>query len=114
MGEGPFVLVDLRTYRVKVGTMNAQLEMYEKYGYAPQTRHLGKPYIYLYAESGALNTFVHGWLYEDAADRARRRAALAADPEWLAYIKMANEAGYIIEQSNMLMVPPKFAPIARR
>jgi hypothetical protein len=107
------VLVDHRTYRVRPGTLPKQLDMYEKGGFAIQTKYLGKPHVYLYAESGALNTFVHGWLYDDAADRMRKRAALAADPEWQKYLKLAQEAGYIVEQSNMLMVPPKFAPITR-
>ena len=35
------VLVDHRTYRIKPGAMNAYLDNYEKFGFAPQTRHLG-------------------------------------------------------------------------
>jgi hypothetical protein len=33
-------------------------------------------------EVGALNTLVYLWQYDDAADRERRRAALAADREF--------------------------------
>jgi hypothetical protein len=53
------MLIDHRTYRVKPGTLNAHLELYEKHGFAAQTRHLGQPLAYLYAESGDLNTIVH-------------------------------------------------------
>ena len=44
-------------------------------------------------ESGEINTIVHIWVYEDAADRAKRRAAMAADPDWQAYLKKSGEAG---------------------
>ena len=107
------MLVDHRTYRVKPGTLNAHLELYEKHGFAAQTRHLGQPLAYLYAESGDLNTIVHIWAYEDAADRAKRRAAMAADPEWQNYLRLSAEAGYLQEQTTKLMIPAKFAPIKR-
>ena len=34
------VLVDHRYYRVKPGTMNAHLDLYEKHGFLPQTRSI--------------------------------------------------------------------------
>ncbi len=37
------VLVDHRTYRIKPGMTQAHLAIYEKYGLAAQTRHLGPP-----------------------------------------------------------------------
>src|SRR4051812_30299943 len=49
------VLVDHRYYRVKPGTTNAHLDLYEKHGFLPQTRHLGQPFAYLYTESGEIN-----------------------------------------------------------
>ena len=107
------MLIDHRTYRVRPGTLNAHLELYEKHGFAAQTRHLGQPLAYLYAESGDLNTIVHIWAYEDAADRAKRRAAMAADPEWQNYLRLSAEAGYLQEQTTKLMIPAKFAPIKR-
>jgi len=70
------VLVDHRTYRIKPGMTQAHLEIYEKHGLAAQTRHLGQPMAYMFAESGDVNTIVHDWAYEDAADRTRRRAAM--------------------------------------
>jgi hypothetical protein len=107
------VLVDVRTYRVKPGKLPQELELYAKRGLAPQIRHLGAPLAYLHAESGDLNTMVHLWTFEDAADRARRRAAMMSDPEWLTYLKLADEAAYLLEQQNSLMVPASFAPIKR-
>jgi hypothetical protein len=107
------VLVDHRTYRIKPGMTAAHLGIYEKYGLAAQSKHLGAPIAYMYAESGDVNTVVHQWAYEDAADRARRRAAMFADPEWQVYLQKLNESGYLLEQKNSLMIPAKFCPIKR-
>ena len=91
------MLVDHRTYRIKPGRPQAHLDIYEQYGFAAQTRHLGKPFAYMFAESGELNTIVHIWAYEDAADRAKRRAAMLADPEWQIYLKKLSEGGLSAE-----------------
>jgi hypothetical protein len=107
------VLVDHRTYRIKPGMTQAHLDIYQKHGFAAQTRHLGQPVAYMFAESGMVNTIVHIWAYEDAADRAARRAKMAADPEWQEYIRLNNEAGYLLEQRTSLMIPAGFAPIKR-
>jgi hypothetical protein len=56
---------------------------------------------------------VHIWAYEDAADRMKKRAAMAADPEWQNYLKLNGEAGYLIGQQTSLMIPAKFAPLKR-
>jgi hypothetical protein len=107
------VLIDVRTYLVKPGTLPHELDLYAKHGLTAQIRHLGAPLAYLHAESGDLNTMVHLWTFEDAADRARRRAAMMSDPDWLNYLRLANEAAYLVEQRNSLMVPASFAPIKR-
>jgi len=107
------MIVDARTYRVKPNKMPQELDLYERQGLAPQIRHLGPPLAYLYGESGDINTLVHLWVFEDAADRTRKRADMGLDPEWQNYLKLADEAGFLIEQRNSLMVPASFAPIKR-
>lgn len=107
------MLIDLRTYRVRPGKLPQELDLYAKRGFASQLRHLGSPVAYLQAESGDLNTLVHLWAFEDAGDRAQKRAAMMRDPEWLNYLKLADEAGYLVDQRNSLMVPASFAPIKR-
>lgn len=107
------MLIDHRTYVIKPGKMQAHLEIYEKYGYHVQVRHLGKPLAYMYAESGELNTIVHIWMYKDAADRAARRAAMQADPEWKEYLKKNAEAGYLVSQKTSLMVPANVDQVAK-
>ena len=107
------MLIDHRTYQVRPGTVQAHLDIYEQHGLAAQTRHLGQPLAYMFAESGALNSIVHIWAYENAGDRERRRAAMQADPDWQNYLKKNREVGYLQSQVTKLMVPAKFAPIIR-
>ena len=107
------MLVDHRYYRVKPGTVNAHLDLYEKHGFLAQTRHLGQPLAYLYTESGEINTLVHMWVFNDAADRSAKRAAMQADPEWNQFLKLQREAGFLENMRTNLMIPAKFAPIRR-
>jgi hypothetical protein len=107
------MLIDHRTYTVRPGTMPQQLKLYEEFGLAAQKRHLGEPLAYLVAESGELNTYVHIWVYKDAADREARRAAMQADPDWQVFMRKNAEAGNLIKQVNKLMTPAAFAPIKR-
>jgi NIPSNAP len=107
------MLLDHRTYTVRVGTLKKQLALYEKHGLAVQKRHFGDPLAWLVSETGDVNTYVHIWMYEDAADRNRKRAALFNDPEWLVYLEKSAEAGYVIKQESKLMSPAPFAPIRR-
>jgi len=107
------VLIDHRTYSIKPGMVGPHLDLYEKHGFTPQTRHLGQPVAYLFAESGAINTIVHIWAYEDAADRMKKRAGMAADPEWQNYLRLNGEAGYLLQQRTSLMIPAKFSTIKR-
>jgi hypothetical protein len=102
------MIFDHRTYTCKPGTIQKQLELYEKHGKAPQERHLGAPLLYGVTETGPLNTYVHVWVYEDAADRAKKRAAMQADPEWQAFLAKSAEAGYLAHQENKILTPPAF------
>ena len=70
------VLIDHRYYRIKPGMVPAHLDLYEQTGFAAQTRYLGQPFAYLFTEPGEVNTLVHMWLYDDVADRAKKRAAI--------------------------------------
>jgi hypothetical protein len=102
------MLFDHRTYTCKPGTLPKQMALYEKHGLAVQQRHLGKPLFYGITETGLVNSFVHIWVYADAADRAEKRAAMQADPEWTAYLGMSAEAGNLLSQENKLMVEAPF------
>ncbi len=102
------MIFDHRTYTCKPGTVPLQLSLYEKHGKAPQEKHLGKPVLYGITETGAINTYIHVWAYEDAADRARRRAAMQADPDWQDFLKRSAEAGNLLAQENQILTAAPF------
>lgn len=102
------MIFDHRTYYLKAGTVRAHMELYEKYGLKPQTKHLGQPVLYATTDVGDVNSYVHVWAYKDANDRASRRAAMWADPEWLDYVKRSQELGAIVKQENKILVPTAF------
>ena len=104
------MLLDVRTYTCRPGTINKHLALYQQMGKEPQTRHLGQPLAYLITETGNVNQYVHIWLYENAADREQRRAAMWADPEWLSYTEASAKLGALVEQDNKLMKPVNFFP----
>ena len=105
------MIFDHRIYTCRPGTVPKAMALYEEHGYAVQTRHLGEPVLYGITETGPINTYVHVWAYEDAADRASKRAAMQADPEWQAYLERSGEAGYLLSQENrILQAAPFFKP----
>jgi len=108
------MLLDLRTYRCKPGTINKHLELYEKYGKEPQFRCLGEPLCYLRTETGDPNEYVHIWVYENAGDREAKRAKMWSDPAWLDYVRRSAELGALEAQSNKLMNPASFCPLAAK
>ena len=106
------MLLDVRTYRCKPGTIATHLGLYEKHGKAPQFRCLGDPLCYLKTETGDPNEYMHVWVYKDAGDREAKRAVLWADEEWLAYTRLSAELGALVSQTNKLMTPVNFCPLA--
>jgi hypothetical protein len=107
------MLLDVRTYSCHPGTIKAHLALYAKLGKGPQTRHLGQPLAFLTTETGNPNQYIHIWVYENAADRETRRAGMAADPEWQAYLAESRALGALAEQRNQLMQPVDFFPLPR-
>lgn len=54
------------------------------------------------------DAYVHLWVYEDATDRERKRAALREDPRWHAYLEQNKRTGFLIGQSSRLMTMADF------
>ena len=102
------MLLDVRTYKCKPGTINAHLKLYEEFGKLPQFRCLGEPVLYMKTETGDPNEYVHIWVYENAGDREAKRAALWKDEEWLAYTRESAKLGALESQTNKLMTPVAF------
>lgn len=102
------MLFDMRTYVCRPNLMRRHLDVYAQHGFEVQRRHLGDPVLYALTETGPQNSFVHIWAYDSAEDRARRRAAMQADPDWGAYVARSAEAGYLQSQENRLLLPVAF------
>ncbi len=103
------MIVDHRTYTIVSGRTAEYMERYEKEGLPIQMKHLGRLVGYFVSDIGPLNQIVHIWAYEDIADREARRARMAADPEWQAFIK--SNVGLFTAQENKILKPTKFSPI---
>ncbi|HEX7380560.1 MAG TPA: NIPSNAP family protein [Nevskiaceae bacterium] len=104
------MIIDLRTYTLRPGTMRRFLELYARDGRALQIRYLGEPLGHYVTEIGNVNELVHIWRYADLADRDRRRAALDADPAWLAYRK--GSVDMLVQQRDAILREVDFSRFA--
>lgn len=102
------MIFDHRTYTCNPGRIKKHMKLYEDHGWEAQRRHLGDPVVYGAVETGDVNSYVHIWVYEDAADRAAKRAALGADPEWQKFLKLSAESGNLQSQANTILTPAPF------
>ena len=67
-----------------------------------QMRHLGR------TEVGNVNEIVRIWTYDNLADRTSRRATMAAEPAWQAYLQKTRE--FLRTMNNKILVPTSFSP----
>ena len=102
------MIVDHRTYELQPGRLRDFLALYEKEGLPVQLKHLGNLVGYYSTEVGNVNEIVHMWGYQDLADRTKRRAAMAADPAWQAYLQKSGD--YMKTMNNKILVPATFSP----
>jgi len=103
------MIVEERCYTVKPGTVQLYYKDYVANGLKIQTRILGNLIGYFHTEIGELNQIVHLWGYDSLAERERRRALLAADAEWQAFLKQSPDI--IVAMENRILVPAPFSPI---
>lgn len=102
------MIVDHRVYTVRPGRLREYLDAFESHGLPLYTRYCGTLIGYFVAESGTLNQVIHLWGYEDAADRDKRRAALARDTQWCAFLETA--LPLLVSQESRLLAPTSFSP----
>ncbi|HVR62736.1 MAG TPA: NIPSNAP family protein [Polyangia bacterium] len=103
------MIVEERIYTLLPGKTAEYFRAYATEGMAIQVAHLGPMLGYYSTESGPLNTLVHLWGYENAADREARRARMLADPAWQVYIKKVQPL-VVTQESRILNPAPFFAP----
>src|ERR1041385_3192590 len=100
------MIVEMRTYTPALGATGRYFKLYGDKGLAVQKRILGHLVGYYSVEVGPLNQVIHLWASASLDARAKRRAALGADPDWLAYIPTI--AGMVTHQQNAILTPAPF------
>lgn len=100
---------ELRTYRLKVGSLPAYLKLVQETGLPIQMRHLGQLIGYFSTDIGPLNQIVHLWAFDSLDERDRRRSALLSDPQWQDFLPhlQAN----IEEMECKILRPTAFSPL---
>jgi len=61
---------------------------------------------YYSVDVGGLNKVIHLWAYDSLDERARRRAELWQDPEWLTYV--GEVGGLVQHEENQILTPAPF------
>lgn len=105
------MIVELRTYRLKVGALEPYVRLYRERGYSLQAEALGEPLGWYTVEGGTLSTVISLWRYDSHEDRAQKRAKLAASQDWQAYLR---EVSPLFESmDNQFLVPAALGTEAR-
>lgn len=103
------MIVEQRTYTLHPGKVAEMVRLYGSEGLALQQKHLGRFLGYFTSETGNLNQVVFLWGFDSVDDRAARRARMAQDPAWQAYLQKV--LPLIVTQENRLLAPTDFSPI---
>ncbi|MFF2654942.1 NIPSNAP family protein [Streptomyces sp. NPDC058045] len=97
------MIIEERDYVVKPGAAAKYARLWDEYGREPQTRILGGLLGFYTTEIGELNTLVYLWSYDSLEDRTRRRAELAADPDFTVFRTHVRDL--LVRQSNRILTP---------
>jgi len=103
------MIIEERIYTIVPGQIGNYLKIYTGGPLDLQKRILGNLIGYFTSETGDLSTLVHLWGYQSLYDRAGRRAQLAREPEWQAYLAACTPL--IQKMENRLLLPTDFSPI---
>ncbi|VVE55578.1 NIPSNAP family protein [Pandoraea anhela] len=103
------MIVEERIYRIRNGGMSQYLNLVRTEGLAIQQPILGHLVGYFTTEIGVLSQVTHLWAYPSLDERARRRAQLAQDKRWQAFIPRLSE--WIETAENRILVPTDFSPL---
>lgn len=108
------MIVDLRIYTCIPNRMGEFVALYEAEAWPIQKKYLGNCMGWYTTVEGALNSVVHMWGYADQGDREKRRSAMAASPEWQAYLARAAQLGAIQHMENRILKPTAFYEAFKR
>ncbi|WP_285415059.1 NIPSNAP family protein [Variovorax sp. efr-133-TYG-130] len=103
------MIYEIRTYTAHPGKLGSWLPVFEAQRLPLLLKHLGNLVGAFTPDTGKLNQLVQIWAYKDYQDRADRRAALWADPEWTDPSKNTSDA--LQAQESVILTPTKFSPM---
>lgn len=101
------MIVEMRTYELEPGRVPAFLALMESEGIPIERPALGQMLGFYTNEIGTLNQVIHLWGYASFEERQRRRATLAADSRWQAFLPKV--LPMIRHMRNELLQPAPFA-----
>jgi hypothetical protein len=102
-------IFEQRTYRIKPAMVQDYLKLYHDEAMEVHCRYLGPSLGWFTTDIGGINEIVILWRYESYEDRERRRMALYADPQWLAFLPKTRD--YIEHMENKILKPAFFSPL---
>lgn len=103
------MIVEMRTYVLHAGRQAEFLSLMAEEGIQIERPILGRMLGFYTSEIGTQNQVIHLWGYESFEDRQLRRARLAANPQWKAFVPKVMPM--IRDMHNQLLNPAPFAAI---
>ena len=103
------MIYEMRTYSVFPGRQKDYLDHFENVG-LPIISRYAKLVGYWFTDIGELNQLIHIWAYESLDERARKRAALYEDKDWLNDF-LPKAIPMLEKQESKILLPAAFSPI---
>ena len=95
------MIYEMRTYQLKIGTLQKYLKQFEEKG-LPIVRKYCTLVGYWTVETGHLNRVIHIWSFKDMEDRRKAREKWWQDKDWI--------EGYVPSRPAAGRVPGKHDP----
>jgi hypothetical protein len=103
------MIVEMRTYSLKSGSLGEWLRLYEERGLPVHKQILGNLIGYFNTEIGDINEVIHMWGFDSFEDRQRRRGILSQNADWRDFLSLA--LPLIQTQQIKLLNCATFSPI---
>ena len=103
------MIIEMRTYYIKVGMLNNFINIYDKEIRKIHIKILGNQIGFFYSEFGDLNKVVHLYGYESHRDRDKRRALLIKQEAFKNYLHKVKDI--LVNQKSEILLPTKFSKI---
>lgn len=98
-------LVDVRTYTIRPGEVQAFVDYYAEKGWPLQRDYLGDCLGWYKPAVGPMDRVVHFWAYTNQSVREGRRNNLYTDQKWIDYISGMAAQDHMIAAENKFMRP---------